>query len=117
MMASIVQQGRRARVAVLTGMTILSMLSGSQAVAQGADSVLTIYGFAMTDVGFSLEQNHPDWFDVVRPTKLPAFEDEFGEDGRFYAGVRQTRFGVKGLLPVGRDTLRTTFEFELFGTG
>ena len=80
MMASIVQQGRRARVAVLTGMTILSMLSGSQAVAQGADSVLTIYGFAMTDVGFSLEQNHPDWFDVVRPTKLPAFEDEFGID-------------------------------------
>ena len=49
-------------------------------------------------------QNDPNWFDVLRPTKLPAFENEFGEDGHFFAGVRQTRFGVKGFTPtdVGR---------------
>ena len=56
------------------------------------------------------EQNDPDWFDVLRPTKLPAFENEFGEDGHFFAGVRQSRLGVKGFIPtdVGRaqDHLR-----------
>ena len=50
---------------------------------------LDIYGFAMLDMGFQFNQNDPNWFDVVRPTKLPAFEDQFGEDGRFYSGVRQ----------------------------
>ena len=55
-----------------------------------------IYGFAMLDMGYDFKQVDPDWFDVLRPTKLPSFEDEFGEDGNLYAGVRQTRFGVKG---------------------
>jgi len=29
----------------------------------------------------------------MRVTKLPAFEKEYGEDGDFFASVRQTRFG------------------------
>ena len=78
---------------------------------------LEIYGFAMTDVGYQFKQNDPNWFDVVRPTKLPAFDEEFGEDGRTYFSVRQTRFGVKGFLPTRMGELRTTFEWELFGTG
>jgi hypothetical protein len=78
---------------------------------------LDIYGFAMLDMGYQAGQNHPDWFDVLRPTKLPAFEDEFGSDGRFYAGVRQSRLGVKGFMPTDLGEIRTIFEFELFGTG
>ena len=35
----------------------------------------------MLDMGYQSKQNDPDWFDVVRPTKLPSFENEFGEDG------------------------------------
>jgi hypothetical protein len=31
---------------------------------------LEIYGFAMTDMGYNFNQIHPDWFDVVRTTKL-----------------------------------------------
>ena len=55
----------------------------------------------MLDMGYQAGQNDPDWFDVLRPTKLPAFEDEFGGDGETYAGVRQSRLGVKGFrLPV-----------------
>lgn len=78
---------------------------------------LDIYGFAMLDLGYEVNQIDPDWFDVMRPTKLPASPDQFGKDGRFYTGVRQSRFGVKGLLPTPVGELKTIFEFELFGVG
>jgi len=51
---------------------------------------LEIYGFVMTDFGYDLMQNDPNWFDVTRPSKLPSFKNEFGRNGRTYAGVRQT---------------------------
>src|SRR5262245_20410696 len=60
---------------------------------------LDIYGFAQLDMGYQFKQNDPDWFDVVRPTKLPSFADQFGDDGRWFASVRQTRFGVKSYFP------------------
>lgn len=78
---------------------------------------LEIYGFAMLDMGYDAGQIDPNWFDVERPTKLPAFHNEFGHDGNFYAGVRQTRFGVKSLVPTKLGQLKTVFEFELFGVG
>src|SRR4029078_4332070 len=78
---------------------------------------LDIYGFAMLDMGYQTKQNDPNWFDVVRPTKLPAFKDQYGEDGHFYAGVRQSRLGVKGFIPTEAGEIKTIFEFELFGTG
>ena len=34
---------------------------------------LDIYGFAMLDTGYDFKQNDPNWFDVVRPTKLPSW--------------------------------------------
>jgi hypothetical protein len=78
---------------------------------------MDIYGFAMLDMGYQTKQNDPDWFDVLRPTKLPAFPNEFGEDGHFFAGVRQSRLGVKGFMPTDLGEVKTIFEFELFGTG
>ncbi len=78
---------------------------------------LDVYGFAMLDMGYQSKQNDPNWFDVLRPTKLPAYENQFGEDGRFFAGVRQSRLGVKGFIPTGAGEVKTIFEFELFGTG
>src|SRR6185369_5001609 len=33
------------------------------------ESTFQIYGFAMLDAGYQFKQNHPDWFDVIRPTK------------------------------------------------
>jgi hypothetical protein len=88
------------------------------AFAQDSDGTrLDFSGFAMLDMGFQTKQNDPDWFDVLRPTKLPSFEDEFAPDGNFYAGVRQSRFGVRSYTPTEMGELRTIFEFELFGTG
>lgn len=78
---------------------------------------LDVYGFAMLDMGYQSGQNDPDWFDVLRPTKLPSFENEFGEDGHTFAGVRQSRLGVKGFIPTSAGEIKTIFEFELFGTG
>src|SRR3954452_4714146 len=78
---------------------------------------MQIYGAAQLDMGYDAGANNPQWFDVVRPTKLPSFKDEFGKDGRFYSGVRQSRFGVKTSTPTQFGDLKTIFEFELFGTG
>ena len=83
----------------------------------GAKPYLDIYGHAMLDTGFEAGQIDPNWFDVVRPSKLPAFKDEFGKDGRWYAGVRQSRMGFKADVPTKLGELKTIFEFELFGTG
>jgi len=91
----------------------------TQAAAATAEAKprLDLYGFAMLDMGYQTKQNDPNWFDVVRPTKLPAFKDQFGADGHFYAGVRQSRLGVKGFIPTDVGEIKTIFEFELFGTG
>src|SRR5262245_32084868 len=78
---------------------------------------LEVYGYVMTDFGYNFQTINPDWFDTMRPTKLPSFRDEFGRDGVTFAGVRQTRFGVKGFQPTKYGELQTTFEFELFGVG
>jgi hypothetical protein len=88
-----------------------------EAAPADAKPTMEVYGFAMLDMGFQSGQNDPDWFDVLRPTKLPAFEDEFGEDGHWFAGVRQSRLGVKANFPTSAGEIKTTFEFELFGTG
>src|SRR5262252_3145420 len=99
----------------------LAWLGGATgAVAQTATpdkAKIELYGFAMLDMGYDFKQNDPNWFDVMRPTKLPAFEDEFGKDGRFYSGVRQSRLGVKSWSPTKLGELTTIFEFELFGVG
>jgi DcaP outer membrane protein len=113
------------RLGLLIALTIASIATAraeetstqSQPTQQQSKPRLEIYGFAMLDIGYDFNQTHPDWFDVVRPVKLPAFRDEFGGDGRTYAGVRQSRLGVKGFTPTGLGELKTTFEFELFGTG
>ncbi len=78
---------------------------------------MEVYGHAMLDLGYDFGQGDPNWFDVERPTKLPAFTNEFGQNGRLFAGVRQTRFGVKNLFPTKYGELKTVFEFELFGVG
>jgi hypothetical protein len=80
-------------------------------------NTVDFYGFAMLDSGYDFGQIDPSWFDVVRPTKLPSFSNEFAPSGNVYAGVRQSRFGVKSSTPTQFGDLKTIFEFELFGTG
>jgi cell division protein FtsB len=78
---------------------------------------ISIYGFAMLDSGYNFGQINPNWFDTERPTQLPSFTNEFAPSGNVYAGVRQSRFGVKSATTTPLGDLTTVFEFELFGTG
>jgi hypothetical protein len=81
------------------------------------DARLDIYGFAMLDTGYEANAADPNWFDVARPTKLPSFEGQYGKNGNWFAGVRQSRLGFKGFLPTSAGLVKTIFEFEMFGTG
>jgi cell division protein FtsB len=84
---------------------------------QGKGNTLDLYGFVMLDSGYQSGQSNPNWFDVMRPTQLPAYANEYGGNGDVFFGVRQTRFGVKTSSPTALGDLKTQFEFELFGTG
>jgi hypothetical protein len=90
--------------------------AGAQAAADDKPS-FEVYGFAMLDIGTNFKTINPNWFDTMRVTRLPSFDGEFGEDHSTFAGVRQTRFGVKSSAPTKVGELKTIFEFELFGTG
>jgi hypothetical protein len=83
----------------------------------GSQSTINVYGFAMLDAGYNADQIDPNWYDVIRTTKLPAFKNQFAPDGNAYFSVRQSRLGVKANIPTALGDLKTTFEFELFGTG
>jgi len=97
---------------------IFVLFLASFVLAQDGDkNWFQVYGFAMTDIGYNFNQIHPDWYDVVRPTKLPTFKNEYGTDGNVFFSVRQTRFGVKSGTPTALGELFTQFEFEMFGTG
>ena len=78
---------------------------------------MEIYGFAMLDIGHDFKTINPNWSDTLRVTRLPSFEGQFGENNNTFAGVRQSRLGVRATLPTDMGDLKTTFEFELFGTG
>ena len=68
-------------------------------------------------MGHDFKQINPNWSDTMRVTKLPKVADEFGENNNTFAGVRQSRLGVRSSTPTAMGDLKTTFEFELFGTG
>ncbi len=85
--------------------------------AKEAPTKIEVYGFAMGDFIFDFNQNNPEWFDVNRPSKLPAFDDEFGNDHRTWFSARQSRFGVKAEIPTGTKPVTAVFEFDLFGVG
>lgn len=114
---------RAAKPLLFASILLLAPLSSLAAQAEedepeaSARQQLEIYGFAMSDTGYNFGRSDPDWFDVVRPTKLPSFAGEFGKDGNWFAGVRQSKFGVKGTMWTPMGELKTQFEFDMFGVG
>ena len=60
----------------------------------------------MLDIGHDFKQIDPDWSDTLRVTKLPSFENQFGRDNSTFAGVRQSRLGVRSSTPTTLGELR-----------
>lgn len=82
-----------------------------------AQATTQIYGHVMTDVGYNFGQINPQWFDVMRPTQLATFQNQYAPDGQVYFSVRQTRMGVKVNVPTDKQEVKMWFEWELFGVG
>jgi hypothetical protein len=82
-----------------------------------AQKSFEIYGFAQGDFVQDFDRVHPAWDDTLRPSRIPTTEGQYGGDGQSIIGVRQSRFGVRGNVPMGDKTLRTQFEFDLYGVG
>ena len=62
------------RYVLVVATLILVALQPIKAQEEEPKKVMDIYGFIMMDAGYNFNQIHPDWFDVVRPTKLPSFK-------------------------------------------
>jgi len=100
----------------LTSAALLVLAPARPVSAQDPPS-LEIYGFGQADAIVDFEQNNPDWYDVNRPSRLPAFHHEFGNDQRFYLSPRQSRLGAKATFPTSNGDVKATFEFDMFGVG
>jgi hypothetical protein len=85
--------------------------------AQEAKPSVEVYGFGMGDAIADFKQNNPDWYDVVRPSRLPNVANQFGQDGHFYLSARQSRFGTRATIPTSNGDIKAVFEFDLFGVG
>jgi DcaP outer membrane protein len=100
---------------ILLFVFILVIISAVNIHAQ--EKTFEVYGFTMMDAGYNFKTINPDWYDVLRVTKLPSYKKEFAPDGKVFYSVRQTRFGVKSHVPTNLGNFNTKFEFELFGVG
>lgn len=78
---------------------------------------LEIYGFAMLDNGYNAGTIDPNWYDVMRPSKLPAFNGEFGRNGNWFSGARQSRLGFKAEIPAGKHEVKAVVDFDFYGVG
>jgi hypothetical protein len=102
--------------------TCLCALTGAfAATAAHADTKATfnIYGFAQADYIYDANRVDPAWDDTLRPSKIPTDDGVFGSDGQSIFSAKQSRFGVKGDIPVGNGFSDITFkfEFDMFGVG
>src|SRR6059058_3083177 len=85
--------------------------------AQNIKDSFEIYGFVLTDGGYNFNSIDPNWFDVMRPTKLPKYTNQFGPQGNYFISVRQTRLGLRRTTETKWGQLKAQFDFDLFGFG
>jgi hypothetical protein len=85
--------------------------------AQTGKTSIELYGYIQTDGGYNFNSIDPDWFDVMRPTRLPKYTNEYGPSGNIFLSIRQTRFGVKSTTQTTLGELKTQFDIDFFGFG
>jgi len=97
--------------------TLLFFLVASNAYCQENTNSLEVFGYIMTDAGYNFNTIDPNWYDVMRPTKLPSDPEEFLPGGTVYYSFRQSRFGIQSHTSTKFGDLQTLFNFDLFGVG
>ena len=102
------------RLNILAVLLFFSIIGIAQ---EDSKKTFEIFGFAQMDAGYNFDQINPDWYDVMRPSKLPAFENQFGTDGNTYFSVRQSRLGFKSSMETELGEFKTVFDFDMFGVG
>src|SRR6187200_168353 len=111
-------EGKRAVAGIACVLALTVVTPKVEAQSQSSTGpTFDLYGFVMADMIFEFGSSDPNWFDALRPSKLPSVEDQYGNDGRFYAGARQSKIGAKSMIPTGLGPLKTIFEFDLYGVG
>lgn len=98
------------------------MTLAAQTRASGPDSLpsrpsIEFFGQLVSDGIYDFKSVNPDFFDVLRPTQLPAFDEQFGRDGHAYFSVRPTRFGVRTTVPTDAGDVKGILDWDLFGSG
>ena len=109
----------KTQVTLMVALAMLGAAAGARAQTPAAPSPPTveIYGFGQADAIADFKQNNPDWYDTVRPSRLPNVANQFGQDGHFYLSARQSRLGAKATLPTSSGDVKAQFEFDMAGVG
>ncbi|MGY6555789.1 MAG: DcaP family trimeric outer membrane transporter [Wenzhouxiangella sp.] len=102
------------RSALLAAAATVSSLN----LAYAAESTAEIYGFAFVDLIQDFNGRlAPEWDSAFRPSRI-GIDGQFGDDGQSTVSVKQSRLGIRGLLPIADgQPLSYKVEFDLFGTG
>jgi hypothetical protein len=98
-------------------LAFLGFAAGARAQTPSSGPSVEVYGFGQADAIVDFKTTDPNWGDVLRPSRLPSFPGQFGEDGHFYLMAKQSRLGVRGLLPTTNGDVKAQFEFDMYGTG
>ncbi len=96
---------------------LASLIFSSSFAQEKNKPIIDIYGQVMTDIGYHFNQVNPLYFDVLRPTQLPSYKNEYGTDGNIFYSVRQSSLGIRSHYDTKRGPLKAVFAFDLFGVG
>lgn len=101
-------------VAALAAAALLPATAGAQAAGAKQPS-FEVYGFAQVDYIQDFDRVDPAWNAMLRASKVPTVDGQFGKDGEAIFSARQSRLGVKGSFPSGAHDLKAKVEFDFFG--
>jgi hypothetical protein len=107
----------KAKSLLIAAIFLFFVFSFNEKTQAQTENTFEVYGFAMAEAGYNFKTINPQWYDALRVTKLPSFKNEFAPDGKVFYSVRQSRLGVKSTTPTTIGTLKTQFEFDMFGVG
>jgi hypothetical protein len=97
------------------GLLLGALAASPWAFAQGDNSNFEMYGFAQLDAIIDFGRMDPAWKDTVRPSKIDAQGNRFGDDGEAILSIRQSRLGFKGDIPNGAKAAKIWIEWDYFG--